>query len=130
MSLFTRKHPAHQLTASTNGHRIVYTCTVCSRNFYDQASASWQYSREWCPGKYCHDSNYLQIPAHLIRGDKLKQERRNLREGQEPVAYLCFTMITQRSLFLARRLPQAYIPLYDIRECIALDGAVPLPELA
>src|SRR5579885_3237117 len=128
MSLFNRKpRLAHQLIATTEHNNLSYRCSVCTRTFSSAGEASWKYNKEWCPGKHCYTS-LQEMPAYIIRGDRLKEERRALRKGQEPLAYLCIEFMRGYGGFSGGAIQaQEYIPLYDIRECVALDGAVPLP---
>lgn len=136
MRLFRKHKPAHQLVATRDQHKqVIYRCSVCTRTFYSVGQASWQSNKEWCPGKHCYTEANLNpfrtsedaIPAYLIRGDKLKEERRAIGKGQEPLAYLCFELMRKYGGFSEALQAQEYIPLYDVRECIALDGAIPLP---
>lgn len=132
MSLFHRKRLAHQLVASQDKHnQIGYSCSVCTRTFHSATSA--KENGEYCCGKRCYTERNLSpriddsevIPAWLMQKDEIKATGRALRKHQEPIAYLHYELVSRMDGGFT-----GYYALFDIRECIALDGAIPLPELA
>jgi hypothetical protein len=125
VSIFTRKpRLVHQLVATQVDHGIVYACSVCTRGFYSVKSATE--GNEYCCGKHCYvEFTFDKIPAHLKTEEQIKDSGRTIGKGQQPLAYkhyeLIGTMIGPR--------PIKYYALYDMRECLELDDAIPLPDL-
>lgn len=125
MSLFHHKL-AHQLVPTHDKwNRPVYQCSVCTRVFHQASNVSK--GKEHCCGKRCYvEHTFDDIPAYLMPEREIKALGYKLRKHQEALAYKHYELI---GVLYGPR-PVEYTPLYDIRECIALDGAVPLPELA
>lgn len=122
MRLF-RHRPAHQIVAATDRHnQLVYQCSICQRRFHSAQAAVE--GKEYCPGKRCYvERTFDEIPAWLLPESEIKATRRTLRKHQEVIAYKHYELIGS----LVGPRPIEYIPLYDIRECVALNDAVPLP---
>lgn len=122
--------PAHELVGEYNEHRqLRYRCVACKRTFFSAERAKAR--GEYCCGKRCYFEYNLAarrtlgahadaIPAFLMQKGEIKAVGRAIRKGQEPMAYLHYELIDG----------QDYIPLYDVRECVELVGAVKLPELS
>lgn len=119
MNLFHRKpRLAHQLVGEQSPNYIGipmlrYRCSVCTLTF----SSAQKANAEQCLGKTCYIA-YAVAPQYLMRKEEIEATRRRIT--QEPSAYIYNPYMSKKPIIT---------PLYDIRECLCLDNAVPLPAL-
>lgn len=116
MSLFRRKRLAHQLVAEMTRNifgkeMLRYRCVVCTLAFSSAKDAN----EEWCIGKNCYLTS-AAAPQYLMRKEEIEATKR--RVNQEPSAYVCNPYMMKKPIIT---------PLYDVRECQELDGAIALP---